>query len=98
MASEAEFEQLEQQQTEALTFLKRHHAKLLAMRSVQGVDAASIDFGITMRNVFVQSDAFEPDLLAEIANLRMQLVLSQYPPQGRAKRVKQYRRALRSAA
>jgi hypothetical protein len=98
VASEAEFEDLEQQQADALAFMKRHHAALQAMRSVQGVETASIDFAITMRNVFVQGDSFEPDLLVEIANLGMRLVLSQYPPQGRAKRVKQYRRALRSAA
>jgi hypothetical protein len=98
VASTAEFEQLEEQQSEALAFMKRHHATLKAMRSVQGVETASIDFGITMRNVIVQSDSFEPELLAEIAELKMRLVLSQYPPQGRPKRVKQYRRALRSAA
>jgi hypothetical protein len=98
VASDAEFEQLELQQAEALAFMRRHHSELQAMRSVQGVEVASIDFAITMRNVFVQSDSFEPDLLAEIASLNMRLILSQYPPQGRAKRVKQYRRALRSAA
>ena len=98
VASEAEFDQLELQQAQALAFMRRHHADLQAMRSVQGVELASIDFGITMRNVFVQGDSFEPDLVAEIASLKMRLVLSQYPPQGRAKRVKQYRRALRSAA
>ena len=98
VASEAEFDQLELQQAQALAFMRRHHANLQAMRSVQGVELASIDFGITMRNVFVQGDSFEPDLVAEIASLKMRLVLSQYPPQGRAKRVKQYRRALRSAA
>lgn len=98
VASEAEFEELEQQQADALAFLRRHQAELQAMRSVQGVETASIDFGIYMRNVFVQGDSFEPDLLAAIASLEMRLVLSQYPPQGRAKRVKQYRRTLRSAA
>lgn len=98
VASEAEFDQLEQQQADALAFMRRHHAELQAMRSVQGVEIASIDFGITMRNVIVQGDCFEPELLVEIASLNMRLVLSQYPSQGRAKRVKQYRRALRSVA
>ena len=97
-ASSADFDNLEQQQAEALAFLKLHHANLQAMRAVPGVEAASIDFGIAMRNVFVQSDCFHPDLIVEVARLKMQLVLSQYPPQGRAKRAKQYRRALRSAA
>ena len=59
VASEAEFEQLELQQAEALEFMRRHHADLQAMRSVQGVEIASIDFAITMRNVFVQGDSLE---------------------------------------
>ena len=98
VASEADFELLELQQTEALAFLRIHHTKLQAMRDVAGIETASIDFGISMRNVIVQGDSFEPDLLAEIASLRMRLVLSQYPTQGKAKKIKQYRRALRSAA
>ena len=98
VASEADFDQLEQQQAESLVFLKRHHATLQKMRAVEGVQSASIDFGVHMRNVIVQGDSFEPDLLAEIASLRMRLDLTQYPPQGKAKKIKQYRRALRSAA
>jgi hypothetical protein len=98
VASEAEFDELELQQAEALAFMRRHEVKLRTMRAVSGVEVATIDFGISMRNVFVQGDSFEPDLLAQIAALQMRMVLTQYPPQGRAKRVKQYRRALRSAA
>jgi len=98
VASEADFDQLEQQQTDSLEFLKLYRSELQAMRAATGVEIASIDFGISMRNVIVQGDSFEPELLAEIASLRMRLVLSQYPPQGKAKKIKQYRRALRSAA
>ncbi len=98
VASEASFEHFELQKLEALAFMKRHHAELKAMCSVHGVENAEIKFGIYMRNVFVQGDSFAPDLIAEIARLRLRLVLSQWPPQGRAKRVKQYRREVRSAA
>ncbi|RCS59390.1 hypothetical protein [Parvibium lacunae] len=98
VASDAEFEAFEQQQAEAIKFLRRYHTELKAMRMVVGVEMASIDFGIYMRNVIVQNDSFGPDLLAEIASLQLRLVLSQYPPQGRAKRVKQYRRALRGTS
>ena len=98
VASEADIEELELQQAEALVYLKAHHDRLLAMRSVAAVEAGSIDFGIAMRDVIVPGDSFEPDLLAEIASLRMRLVLSQYPPVGKAKKVKQYRRSQRSAA
>ena len=98
IVSEASFDEIEQQQGEALSFLRANQAKLEAMRMVSGVEVASIDFGIAMRNVVVQSDWFEPDLLLAIASLQARLVLSQYPPAGRAKRIKQYRRALRRAA
>ena len=98
VASDADFDFLAVQQSEALPFLTLHQTKLQAMREVAGVEAASIDFGISMRNVIVQSDSFEPHLLARIASLGMSLVLSQYPPAGRAKKIKQYRRALRRTA
>jgi hypothetical protein len=98
VASDADFDYLEQQQLEALAFLQLHMVKLQAMRAVSGVELASIDFGISMRNVIAQTDVFEPDLLAEIASLRLQMALSQYPTYGKSKKVKQYRRVLRSAA
>ena len=72
-----------------------HHVALAAMRTVAGVEYATIDFGISMRNVAVQCDVFETELLAEMANLKFGLELTQYPPEGRAKKVKQYRRAIR---
>ncbi|GAB2803595.1 hypothetical protein GCM10027276_00020 [Comamonas piscis] len=65
------------------------------MRQFPGIELASIDFGISMRNVIVQSDSFEPQLLAVLADLNLRLVLSQYPMAGKAKKLKQYRRALR---
>ena len=98
VASDADFDRIELQQAESLEFLKLHHAKLLAMRAVEGVETASIDFGISMRNVVVQGDSFEPELLGEIASLGIRMILSQYPPQGKTKKIKQYRRALRNAS
>lgn len=98
MASEADFDFLEEQQKEALAFLQKHRSALLAMRQVSGLESASIDFGISMRNVIAQSDAFEPDLLAALADLKLCLVLSQYPTARKNKKIKQYRRAQRSAA
>lgn len=88
----------EDEQAESPAFLRRYRAELQVMRAVGGVETASIDFGISMRNVIVQGDSFEPELLAEIAGLGMCLVLSQYSTAGKAKKIKQYRRALRNAA
>lgn len=95
-ASDADFECLEQQQMEAVAYLRQHHVALAAMRTAVGVEFATIDFGISMRNVAVQCDVFETELLAEIANLKLGLELTQYPPEGRAKKIKQYRRAIRT--
>lgn len=95
VASEADFDLLEDQQKEALEFLQKHHSALLAMRQTPGIEFASIDFGISMRNVIVQSDIFESQLLAALAELNLQLVLSQYPTAGKDKKLKQYRRSLR---
>lgn len=95
VASEADFDLLEEQKREALEFLQEHRTALLAMRQFPGIELASIDFGISMRNVIVQSDSFEPQLLAVLADLNLRLVLSQYPMAGKAKKLKQYRRALR---
>lgn len=97
VVSDADFDELEEQQVEALAFLNQHQSALRAMRAVRGVESASIDFGISMRNVIVQSDSFDPEVLAAIGGLRLCLVLSQYPTQGHDKKIKQYRRALRRA-
>jgi hypothetical protein len=62
-----------------------------------GIDHASIDFGISMRDVIFQSDGFEPKLIQAIAPLGLQIVLSQYPVAPPQKRIKQYRRSLRNS-
>lgn len=98
LVSEADFDQLDQQQDKALEFLATHREALARMRAFPGVEEASLDFGTEMRNVIVQSDSFPPELLAHLAQLRARLVLSQYPTATKAKRIKQYRRVLRSAA
>ena len=97
VVSEADFDYIEKQQEEALEFLKMHHVALSTMRHTQGVEHGDLDFGISMRNVIVQSDVFGYELLMEIASLNLDLVLSQYPPlyNKKSKKIKQYRRALR---
>ncbi len=98
VVSEADFDQLGQQQNEAVEFLSRHREALARMRAFPGVEEACLDFGTEMRNVIVQSDSFQPVLLGQLAQLQTQLVLSHYATAGKAKRIKQYRRVLRSAA
>ena len=95
--SEGDFEDFERQKADAVAFLSQHHSALAKLRALPGLEHASIDFGIAMRNVISQSDAFEAALIDLIASLRLELVLSQYPVGKKMKRVKQFRRALRKA-
>jgi hypothetical protein len=96
--SDADFDDFEAQKSEALGFLTTHKVALEKLRALPGIDCASLDFGIAMRNVIVQSDGFGEELIAIIAQLRLGLVLSQYPVAKSYKRIKQYRRALRKHA
>ena len=97
LISDADFEDFEQQQQDAIDFLTAHQLDLKKMRQFEGVTSASLDFGIAMRNVISQSDQFEPELISLMAPLGLALVLSQYPVGRKNSRVKQYRRALRKA-
>ena len=93
-ASDADFDDLELQQAQTLAFLQSHSQALAAMRQVTGVERAGADFGISMLNVIVQSDTFRVGLLLQLARLGLTLTLSQYPTEGRNKKLKQYRREL----
>ena len=95
--SDADFDNFEQQQADAIQFLAKHHSALMQMRNSAGVDSAAMDFGIAMRNVISQSDTFDADLISVMAPLRLALVLSQYPVAKKSHLIRRYRRALRKA-
>jgi hypothetical protein len=97
VVSDAEFENFEDQQQDAIDYFAVHHKVLAEMRGTPGITHASLDFGIAMRNVIVQSDAFSAELIATIGSLRLALMLSQYPVGQKFKRIKQHRRSLRRA-
>ncbi|MGL4232522.1 MAG: hypothetical protein ACRDAM_04470 [Casimicrobium sp.] len=96
--SEAEFEDSVQQEVDAITFLREHNASLKELLRVRGVAKASLDFGIEMRNVIVQTDQFSAELIREMAEIGLGLELTQFPPFGKHKRIKQHRRNLRKNA
>lgn len=98
LVSDADFEDFEQQQQDAIDFLTAHQLDIKKMRRLDGVTNASLDFGIAMRNVIAQSDQFEPELISQMAPLGLALVLGQYPVGRKNSKVKQYRRALRKAS
>ena len=93
--SDARFEAFERQKADAIAFLAKHAAALAKLSDLPGLEHASIDFGIAMRNVVAQSDGFDSELIRLLAPLRLELVLSQYPVGRKMKRVKEFRRALR---
>lgn len=96
--SAAEFEELEQQQADAIRFLHDHDQALQAMRKVEGVESACVDFGIAMRSVIVQSDAFPTALMVALAKLGCSMELTQYPTGPKARNLRRYRKAFRASA
>ena len=98
VVSDAEFECFEEQQSDAIKFLKGHQTTLQQMLSHPGVSSSVIDFGIAMRNVIAQTDELSADLVACIGGLGLKLAISQYPVAQKFKRIKQYRRAFRKCA
>lgn len=95
--SSADFEKFEQQQEDAIAFLSANIAPLQEMRNLPGIERASLDFGIAMRSVVVQSDEFVIELIQLLSTLRCGLMLSQYPVGKKSKNLGRYRKALRSA-
>lgn len=98
VVSSADFEEFEKQQSEAIEFLETHMAALKEMSGTVGVERVSLDFGIAMRSVVVQSDEFQPALILLVAELNCGLMLSQYPVGKKSKNLGRYRKALRGGA
>lgn len=96
MVSAAEFEELELQQADAIQFLSAYSGVLKTMSEVAGVERATLDFGIAMRDVIVQSDHFPADLIAALAAAGCGMELTQFPTGRKAKNLKRYRKALRA--
>jgi hypothetical protein len=96
--SDADFEDFETMQSDAVTFLKTYQDSLIKLRNVHGITHASIDFGISMRNVVSQSDTFCAELIQCIALFRLDLNLSQYPVARKMRMIRRHRRALRKNA
>lgn len=95
VVSDAEFEDLEQQ-ADAIQFLRAHSSILKNMSEVAGVEHATLDFGIAMRDVVVQAVHFPADLIAALAVAGCGMELTQFPTGRKAKNLKRYRKALRS--
>ena len=97
LVSDADFEELERQLSDAMSFLQAHAPALKKMREVPGVERAGLDFGIAKRDVIVQIDTFPADFLALLAEINCGLVLTQFPVSKRSKNRRRYREAFRAA-
>ncbi len=81
--SEADFDNLEQQQVDAIDFLKTNFEKLKTIYTYKlyPSDKPTIDFGIETRmkgDTVIQSDYFPPELLKLAGELGFGILLSQY--------------------
>ena len=77
--SKADFDNLQGQIQDAISFLKQHKTELERLRRFPGVDEVCLDFGIAKRDVIAQADYFPPVLLYLAGSLGIGIELSQYP-------------------
>jgi hypothetical protein len=77
--SSAEFENFQQQISDAIDFLKHNGEQIKRLREFSGVDGVTLDFGIARRDVLVQYDRFPAELIQLAGSLGLDIELSQYP-------------------
>ena len=95
LVSDAEFEEVERQISDAREFFQVHAVALKTMRKVEGVVRVGLDFGIDKRDVLVQVDSFPPDLLSLLVEIDCSLVLTQFPVSRRSRNRRRYRESSR---
>jgi hypothetical protein len=85
--SEADFEELDQQIADTITFLRTNEEDLRYLGSLRSTIEDSwyhVDFGFNTRmfdeNVGIQIDTFPAELLQLLGSISADLMLSQYPP------------------
>jgi hypothetical protein len=76
--SKAEFNDLPGQIRDAVRFLSRHEEELRRLNRFEGVESICLDFAIERRDVAVQSDVFEAELLWRAGALDIDIVVSQF--------------------
>ncbi len=76
--SEAEFNDLPGQIRDAVRFLSVHEEELQRLGRFEGVEAVCLDFAIDRKDVAVQSDVFDAELLWRAGALDIDLVVSHY--------------------
>lgn len=79
LVSEADFDDFEQQKTDAVAFLQHHAHDIRTIVSWPKCAEVSLDFEIYSRDVAVQCHAFQPELLVLCGSLGVWIELSLYP-------------------
>ena len=79
IVSDADFDEFDIQKNEAIDFLNKNKRMIEEVIKLPSVEDASLDFGIERRDVAVQCDYFQPELLKLAGNLGLGIELSQYP-------------------
>jgi hypothetical protein len=79
---ETNFDDLEQQITDAIAFFTANEHQIRALCEFPGVEGVSLDFGIKRRDVYVQTDVFPSELVRIAGSLGLEIELTQYPISG----------------
>ena len=77
--SDAEFEGLQKQIADAISFLKQNRQELERLRGFPGVEGACLDFALNKRDVFCQQDTLPAELLYLSGSIGLDIDLSQFP-------------------
>jgi len=80
VASGAEMTEFNLQVEESIQFLEEFKKEIEIMVAYPGVEEARLDFGINLRDAFINSDYLPPKILALAGNLNIAIELSHYPP------------------
>jgi len=78
--SEADFDAFRIQVEDATRFLRCHATEIKRLVRFVGVEAVGLDFPISRRDVFLQSDTFPADLVRLAGDCGIYLEQSHYPP------------------
>ena len=79
LASDADFGDFGMQVEEATKFLEDHSAQIAGIVTFKGVEEATLDFGIELRDVMIHSDILTPRFLGAAASVGIAVELSHYP-------------------
>ena len=79
LASNAEMNEFEKQQEEATRYLKQNASLIKEVAGYPGVEEATIDFGVELRDVAIHCDYLTPEFVRYAAEAGIGIEISHYP-------------------